>query len=506
MGLHNTMSEPEGVNNRIRQKIKALSSYAPVLKQKQPTRVGSQERIMLRTHSNQHHEHQGSPLRNPLTKKRDSPHSLKVLASIAVCNHVDLYKGKKQELPPAVLQKLLKVMLQFGLLDDTNLGFFLSENMSELELHNAKNNADLTEKSLSLLAFCCPNLTHLSLSNWEKLTPKGWIGYCETLSTHVGTKLNSLSLKHLRLNPDGITALKHFKHLRHLTINSAEVNNVNVMECLGDCCGETLETFDLTDVNLSNDVLLTLTSKFSNLEKLNLTVNKFDPRKNYASSEAIETISNILTLKEIYLSGMMFDDTSIGTICSKIPNLTVLVLTWPDLNSEYVYTVKITENVLPHIGSCSQLTELGLGYCQRIRSEQGLVNLVMFLSRLEKLNLSSVPGVGDNLICKVAQSCPNMRRLKLQDCIVNSNSLFALAKHCPLLEYLDVRGKTVQNIQTDAAWKEIAEGCPDLQSVFGSISSEARLHLQLHCSKLKLKIKNEVLTDPFDFCEKIWDE
>jgi len=431
--------------------------------------------------------------------KHKEPHSLKALAAAVVCNNVNLYRGMDLEIPLPILSVLLKAVIRFNLISDDNLGFFLSDKITELDLAITSSAPNLTDCALGLLSVCCPALEKLSLDGWNTISEEGWEQFFRTTPT-LAKNFKSLSIRNIELSFFGLKSLGSFLNLQYLYASKCNtLNNPEVLDLLAETLGNSLIGLDLKDINLSSDAIESLSNGFRTLQVLDISVSIWSPHSPYASSESLALLSRLYCLRKLYLSGLMFDNDSITAICKGCANLTHLILTWPDPNSEYVWSVKLTEPVLAQISNLAKLKELGLGYCHRIRAEQSLLTSLPFLSSLEKLNLSSVPGVGDNLIMRLAESCPNMRRLKLNDCVVNSCSLFALAKHCPSLEYLDVRGKNISNIQTDAAWHAIAEGCPDLQSVFGSISPESRLYLQLHCPRLKIKIKTDSTDSIEDF-------
>lgn len=416
-------------------------------------------------------------------------YSLKVLCTAVICKNVDIYKGTTLSPPPEELKKLLKIMLHYNWINDSNLPFFLSESHTELDLSLNLSNNQLSDLSMSYITVCCPHLESLSFANWENITNNGWEIFCESSKPLLQNSLQKLILNGIKLSSKSLSNITTtFKSLKHLSLDGCEnVKNLEVITQIGFAVGGFLRELSLKNLNLNSAAVESISKNFLVLEYLDLSVGYWDPHANYSSSEAIGSLSNISTLRKLYLGGMNFDNASISRICKSCTKLTVLDLTWLDITSEYVWKVQISEDALPDIANCRLLTELGLGYCHRIRNAQSLIACLNNLQFLQKLNLTSVPAVCDNLISQLVENCPNMRRLKLQNCIVNPCSLYSIGKYSSRLEYLDVRGKA---IQTDSAWKAIAEGCPNLQTVLSNdMSPEARLNLQYHCSNLKVKLK-----------------
>lgn len=433
-------------------------------------------------------------LRSSVNKDKNHTYifSLKVLCTAVVCKNVNLYKGTKIQPSIEELQKLLKVMVHFNWIEDQNLPFFLSEGQNELDLTLNHQNQKVTDLSMSFISVCCPQLSTLYLDHWNNITDKGWKTFCMSAETSLVSTLRKLSLNFVPLTKKIIDNISSsFKELRYLHLDSCEImKDPNVLETLGNNLGHNIRGLSLKDLNLPSASIAVISSLFPKLEDLDVTVSSWDPYyfPDYATSEAIGTLSNCKNLKKLILSGMMFDDDCISRICKNCSYLEVLNLSWVDINSAYAWSIKLTDKALFDISCCSQLKELGLGYCSRIKKEQTLLNLLCALPNLEKLNLTSVPAVCDNVIINMAETCPKMKRLKLQNCIVNPCSLFAIGKHCNRLEYLDVRGKT---IQTDSAWNAIAEGCQQLQTVLcQNMSPEARVNLHFQCPLLKVKMRS----------------
>ena len=81
-------------------------------------------------------------------------YSLKVLCTAVICKNVDIYKGTTLSPPPEELKKLLKIMLHYNWINDSNLPFFLSESHTELDLSLNLSNNQLSDLSMSYITVC----------------------------------------------------------------------------------------------------------------------------------------------------------------------------------------------------------------------------------------------------------------------------------------------------------------------------------------------------------------
>lgn len=438
--------------------------------------------------------------------RQRGPYSLKTLSATAVCRSLGHYKSRTQLPSFELLHQLLRAMLDYGWLNDSNLPFFLSETVTQLDLSMKDPLGGLSEVALSLIPLCCPALESLSLAGWSHLSHEAWKVFCTTSRSFLSDVLRELSINRVPIQRSTLRLIgSSFSQLEQLSFNECETfKDVEMVQLLAQHVGPTLRGLSLQEINLPSACVEAISAGFPHLKQLDLSVSHWNPHDAYATPEALGTLSQLVKLKELVLSGLDFDNETIHLICQACKRLRKLVLTWPDPRSEYNWSVKITEEILPHIAPLDRMKELGLGDCHRIRNSQLLTAMFTNLTRLEKLNLTSVPAVGDNVIASIAEHCHRMKRLKLQDCVVNPSSLMSLGKSCSKLEYLDVRGKA---IQTDRAWQAIAEGCPRLQTLLGNhISPDARLLLHYHCPRLKYKVKSARPTTFESYLEHIFED
>ena len=460
------------------------------------------DRIMLKKENEEIVKNQKKPnsvAGSPAKIRKTGPWSLKVLSAAQICKHVNLYKSTKLHIPNEILSKLLKIMVQFNYINDSNFPFFLSETYENLEIKIPTINDQITDHSLVLAPICCPNLKYFHLKNSVEFSKKGWKNFVESAkSSGLSQKLQHLSFINVPIYEKEFTLVcKTFKALKVFDLShNFIIRQPTALQCLIEQHKNLTELY-LKNINLTSDAIQSISNGFNNLEILDISVTTWDPHQTYASPESLATLSKLTTLKQLFLNGLSFNNNTISSICKKCVSLEVFDLSWPDPNSKYVWTIPITDAVLVDVVNCVNLEELGLGYSSRIRNEQSLTTLFTFLPNLTKLNLTAVPAVTDNSVTHLTKCCPNLKRLKLQHCVLNSTSLFAIASNCSKLEYLDVRAEN--NIFNDSSWEAIASGCPGLETALGTMTSHVRLHLQMHCPKLKFKFQNPLVFQIFNY-------
>lgn len=439
-------------------------------------------------------------LTKPPARKRRGPYSLACLAAAVTCMHVDSYKGGGC-LSPELQGALLRVTQHHGWLKEANIAFFLHEELEELCLDTKKASKSLNDMALLMVAFCCPKLRSLSIGGWTSVTSKGMVEFCTSSgATHQET-LQHLGLDRLyKLDASAFRAcVDAFPNLTSLNLSRCTVD-WETLSCLVQGYGDTLKSLLLVDVALNSDDLLIITEGFKALKELDLSLPEWDPDNPAVSAEALATIGRACgqTLRKLSLCGQPFDDESVGEITKKCRRLRMLNLSWLDHKSQFPWRVNLTgEGLRSIVDNCPNLRELGLAHCSRIKNDSAIVYMATHLPFLEKLNMTNCQAVTDKAAMMLAENCTKMKRLKLQDCILNSCSIVAFGSFLHELEYLDVRSPNRIN---DSAFDKIGEGCHELTTLLANMSPEARLHCQLHCPKLDFRFK----TTPTlrEVCEK----
>mmetsp|Transcript_14624 Transcript_14624/g.57392 ORF Transcript_14624/g.57392 Transcript_14624/m.57392 type:complete len:591 (+) Transcript_14624:191-1963(+) len=429
-------------------------------------------------------------LMKPPSRKRRGPFSLAALAAAVTCINVDSYRGG-DGLTPELQGALLRITHQHGWLKETNIAFFLHEELEEANLDTKKSHKCLNDMALLMLAICCPKLRSLSIGGWTAVTSKGMAEFCKSSGATNPETLEHLGLNGLyKLDASAFRAcVDTFTNLRSLDLSRCSVD-WEVLTCLVEGYGETLRKLLLVDVALNSDDLFIITDGFKSLKELDLSLPEWDPDNPAVSTEALSTIGRACgqSLRRLSLCGQPFDDQCMGEITKKCRYLRMLNLSWLDHNSQFPWRVNLTgEGLRSIVDNCQNLRELGLAHCHRIKNDSAIVYMATHLPFLEKLNMTNCQCVTDKAAMMLAENCTKMKRLKLQDCILNSCSIVAFGTFLHELEYLDVRSPNRMN---DSAFHKIGEGCKELNTLLANMSPEARLHCQLHCPKLVFRFKN----------------
>lgn len=439
-------------------------------------------------------------LTKPPARKRRGPYSLACLAAAVTCMNVDSYKGGDC-LSPELQGALLRVTQHHGWLKESNIAFFLHEELEELCLDTKKASKSLNDMALLMVAFCCPKLRSLSIGGWTSVTSKGMVEFCKSSAASDPETLEHLGLDRLyKLDASAFRAcVDTFPNLTSLDLSRCSVD-WETLTCLVEGYGETLKSLLLVDVALNSDDLIIITDGFKALKELDLSLPEWDPDNPAVSAEALATIGKACgqSLRKLSLCGQPFDDVCIAEITKKCRRLRTLNLSWLDHKSQFPWRVNLTgEGLRSIVDHCPNLRELGLAHCHRIKNDSAIVYMATHLPFLEKLNMTNCQAVTDKAAMMLAENCTKMKRLKLQDCILNSCSIVAFGSFLHELEYLDVRSPNRIN---DSAFDKIGEGCHELSTLLANMSPEARLHCQLHCPKLDFRFK----TTPTlrEVCEK----
>jgi hypothetical protein len=86
--------------------------------------------------------------------------SLRILASVVVCQHLHLFKGRSQQfgaISPALLHRLLVMLQTKHALSDDLVGFFVHEMQRSVSFER------IGDRGALVVALCCPTLERLRL-------------------------------------------------------------------------------------------------------------------------------------------------------------------------------------------------------------------------------------------------------------------------------------------------------------------------------------------------------
>ena len=118
---------------------------------------------------------------------------------------------------------------------------------------------------------------------------------------------------------------------------------------------------------------------------------------------------------------------------------------------------------------CSDVTHLEISYHHSLRDEK-IIGIVHSCPNIIHLNFKRSIGFGDKVLILIAESYPNLKYLNLQkdeyvSCnmgIITGEGLYAIARSCHKLEYLNISHRTYICGQSICS---IIRSCPRLQQL-----------------------------------------
>lgn len=175
----------------------------------------------------------------------------------------------------------------------------------------------------------------------------------------------------------------------------------------------------------------------------------------------------------------------VGQICKNLEELDVI----------YTDNVNVDAELSTSIKSMPNLKVVGLVGCRV--SDECLFTLGAHCHKLKRLNVSCNEDITDKGLKALAEGCPSLEQLKLNECLITDEGITAIANSCSSLTLVDlVRCSRI----TDLSVNEIAMQCPLLQDIKLEgcrVSDECLLTVGARCHLLKrLNLScNEDVTD-----------
>lgn len=219
-----------------------------------------------------------------------------------------------------------------------------------------------------------------------------------------------------------------------------------------------------------------------------------------------EVFANMPDLVSLKLAGVYLSDDAIGVLLNTALNLKTLVLDnsymrsnsiFQELNSDYtaLETVVLVQSdvddnrliqIAEHspklrslsLNGCSNITEKGViivtDVCKQLESlcvstyedsvfsAEGWRRIVDNCPQLRNLQILNNPEIGDDIICHLAEYCPKLENLFLNECHITDESIDAISLFSAQLHVLDISNcKQV----TGAAISKVVVNCKRLTSL-----------------------------------------
>lgn len=317
----------------------------------------------------------------------------------------------------------------------TNKGVkMIAESCHKLQVLKLKCSERISDKSIEAVLRSCTALTELSLYGCKKFKGtafKSFSGTSSRLSKKRTLHLQKLNLSSCELSKKGFKQLTkicsdlqalHFSPLS----TSFKITGVDFLDLIRNC--KNLLVLDLSNYHFEMDTILIEVSRCCT--QLHTLLLDGIGISNYGLQNVVQSCSRLETLRFRY--GDDVTDASLHQIAKSCTGLKSLTLDFWNKFNRISVSDQAIKNLLQ---SCTNLTELSLCNCLILTGacfpETG------YFPFLQTLNLSDCIQLNDFAIRRVTESCPNLKRLELNNLNnLNAPSLDAIALCCPLLEDL----------------------------------------------------------------------
>jgi serine/threonine protein kinase len=344
--------------------------------------------------------------------------------------------------------------LTLGATSDQILKDILTNNPN-LEQLSFRPTRALTAKGIKLIAERCERLTSLKIARSDKISDKP----IEYILRHC-TKLRELSLVGCKRFKG--TAFKTFSNskkrqlrLQKLDLSYCELSKRGFKQLLKVCSSlQTLKfaplvtAFKISSVDFHNLIqscknllVLELANYIIEMDAILIEVSRSCTQlthlildgigmTDYGLQNVVQNCSRLQTIRFRYGDGV--SDASLHQIAKSCPNVKSLSIAFWSKYNQLSVSDQAIKNLLQ---CCTSLTELSLSNCLTLTA--ACFPEVGFFPLLQTLNLSDCVQLNDFAIRRITESCPNLRKLFLNNVNnLTSSSLEAIALGCPLLEDL----------------------------------------------------------------------
>ena len=100
-------------------------------------------------------------------------------------------------------------------------------------------------------------------------------------------------------------------------------------------------------------------------------------------------------------------------------------------------------------------------------TDNALRTIAKYLPKLQALHLDDRPGVSDAGVIELVRSCTALKTLDVSDTFVTDAAVLAIAKHCPIIEDLNLYHQSSGNgtVLTDKSVVALGQNCPRLRNL-----------------------------------------
>jgi hypothetical protein len=316
----------------------------------------------------------------------------------------------------------------------------------------------------------CPNITGVHFDSKSEADQADQVDDCLEVLTRGLQLLSTLTIAVLCTARGIARALAHCKNLSRLTCTGRRVK-VNAGIAI-----PTLTYINCSSAYVEPAVLVALGQRCHELKTLRITYEYNHQRDHHITDAGVRAVlQGCPKLRETDLAQSARISDGLRVELAAHCNFTRLDLSKWERTSE-----ELAQDVLT---ACPNLTEVDCFHCKWL-TDATLAVCAQHCPRLESLSLWACTNVTtDGVRTLVAERGRQLSQINLMDCSqLEDGAVFAVAEHCPRL--LEI--KCPPNV-SDASMVKLAEGCPQLTTVFLSISvvgDAGVAALATHCPKL----------------------
>ena len=359
----------------------------------------------------------------------------------------------------------------------------------------------LTDSAVAAMVRVHAGLVELNFACQEKLTD---VALC-AIAKHL-PKLELLDVSFLRSNgisDDGVIALAQkctaLKTLRLCGIPVTDAALLAVAEhcpelqvlSLGDCDHISDVSF-LRSNGISDDGVIALAQKCTALKTLRLCAIPVTDAALLAVAEHCPEL-RVLSVGGCY----HISDTGVIALVQRCAALKSL-----DLEN-----TRITDDAVSAAAkNCPYLEELHLGALECDFkwdvTDNALRTIAKYLPKLQALHLDDRSGVSDAGVIELVRSCTALKTLDVSDTLITDAAVLAIAKHCPIIEDLNLYHNSSGNgtVLTDESVVALGQNCPRLRNL--NLNWSAVTHVGLEALGIGCPLEDLSL----DHCKHVSDD
>ena len=316
-----------------------------------------------------------------------------------------------------------------------------------------------------------------------------------------------------------VALMAYCTSLRSLTLTSGSLTDSAVAAMVRVHAG-------LVELNFAcqeklTDVALCAIAK--HLPKLELLDVSF-LRSNGISDDGVIALAQKCTaLKTLRLCGIPVTDAALLAVAEHCPELRVLsvggcyhisdtgvialVQRCAALKSLDLENTRITDDAVSAAAkNCPYLEELHLGALECDFkwdvTDNALRTIAKYLPKLQALHLDDRSGVSDAGVIELVRSCTALKTLDVSDTLITDAAVLAIAKHCPIIEDLNLYHNSSGNgtVLTDESVVALGQNCPRLRNL--NLNWSAVTHVGLEALGIGCPLEDLSL----DHCKHVSDD